>query len=104
MARKTAEPNLHAANGIWESPTTLKEVFLTLTLRWRPLKIWVFLANITNEMILWLYILRTYNASVDLGRQTLRLRGRGIAMERRGGPWLSSMVVASDEVIPAQYE
>jgi hypothetical protein len=51
----------------------LKEVLLTLTLGQRPLKIWVFVANITNEFILGLDILRAYGASVDLWRKTLRL-------------------------------
>jgi hypothetical protein len=31
-----------------EALQILKEVFLTLTLGWHPLKIWVFVANITN--------------------------------------------------------
>jgi hypothetical protein len=34
---------------------------------------WVFVANITDELILGLDILRAYDASVDIGRQTLRL-------------------------------
>jgi hypothetical protein len=51
----------------------LQEVFLTLILGRRPLKITVFVASITNEFILWLDILRAYDASVDLGCQTLRL-------------------------------
>jgi hypothetical protein len=37
----------------------LKEAFVTLTLRRRPLKIWIFVANITNEFIFGLDILRT---------------------------------------------
>jgi hypothetical protein len=52
-----------------ETLPILKEVFLILTLGCRPLKIWVFVANITNELILGLDILHTYDASVDLGRQ-----------------------------------
>jgi hypothetical protein len=31
-----------------------------------PLEIWVFVANITDELILGLDILRAYNASMDL--------------------------------------
>jgi hypothetical protein len=57
-----------------EALLILKAVFLTLTLGWRPLKIWVFVANITNEFILWLDILQIYNASVDLGRHMLHLQ------------------------------
>jgi hypothetical protein len=57
MARKTAEPTLHAGEAL------LKEVFLTLTVGRRPLKIWVFVGNITNQFILGLEIVRTYDAS-----------------------------------------
>jgi hypothetical protein len=74
----------------------LKEVFLTLTLGRRPLKIWVFVANITNELILGLDILRAYDASVDLGRQTLRLAGEEISLWSRGA--------AKDQVMPAKCE
>jgi hypothetical protein len=56
-----------------EALPIIKEVFLTLTLGQRPLKIWVFVADITNEFILGLDILRAYDATVDIGRQTLRL-------------------------------
>jgi hypothetical protein len=48
MTRKTAKPTLDAAEGIWGSLTILKEVFLTLTLGLHPLKIWVYITNITN--------------------------------------------------------
>jgi hypothetical protein len=37
----------------------------------RTLKIRVFVANITNEFVLGLDILRAYDASVDIGRQML---------------------------------
>jgi hypothetical protein len=42
----------------------LKNIFLMLTLRRHPLKIWAFVANITNKFNLGLDILRAYNASV----------------------------------------
>jgi succinate dehydrogenase hydrophobic anchor subunit len=54
-----------------EALLILKAVFLALTLEWRPLNIWVFVAKITNEFILWLDILHTYNASMDIGHQML---------------------------------
>jgi hypothetical protein len=41
--------------------------------------------KITNEFILGLDILRAYDESVELGRQTLRLAGEGIAKEPRDG-------------------
>jgi hypothetical protein len=48
-----------------EALPILKEVFLTLILGRRPLKIWVFVADITNENILGLDILFAYNEFVD---------------------------------------
>jgi hypothetical protein len=51
-----------------EALPVLREVFLSLTLGRRQLKIWVFVANITKEFILGLDILRAYDASVDIGR------------------------------------
>jgi hypothetical protein len=71
----------------------------------RSLKIWVFVADTTNEFILGLDILRAYNASVDIGRQTLRLAEEEISLWSPGaGPRPSSLVVAKDQVIPAQCE
>jgi hypothetical protein len=76
----------------------LKEVFLTLNLRWHPLKLWVFVTNITKEFTLGLNILHAYDASVDLGHQVLHLAElRGVVLE----PQPSSLVVANDQVIPA---
>lgn len=54
-----------------EALPILKALFLTLTLEWHPLKIWVFII----EFILGLDILHAYDVSVELGRQTLRLEG-----------------------------
>jgi hypothetical protein len=56
-----------------EALPILKEGFLTMTLRRQSLKIWVFITNITNEFIMVLDILRAYDASLELGRQMLRL-------------------------------
>jgi hypothetical protein len=63
----------------------LKEVLLTLNLGRRPLKIWGFIAEITNELILGLDILCTYDAFVDIGSQTATGRERGIVMEPMSG-------------------
>jgi hypothetical protein len=82
----------------------LKEVFLTLTLGRRPLKICIFVANITNEFILGLDILRSYDASVDLGRQTLLAEEEVSLWSPGAGPRPSSLVVAKNQVIPAQCE
>jgi hypothetical protein len=69
------EPNqrftLQTVSG--EALAILKEVFLTLTLGRSSLKIWVFVADITNGFILGLDILPTYDASVFIGR---RVQGR----------------------------
>jgi hypothetical protein len=105
MARKTADPTFLAANGVWRSPPHLKEVFVTLTLGWSPMKIWVFIANIANEFILGLDMLHAYDASVDLERQTLRLAEEEVSLWSPGaGPQPSSLVVAKNQVIPAQFE
>jgi hypothetical protein len=83
----------------------LKEVLLTLTLGPRPLTMWVFFANIADELILGLDILRAYVASVAIGRQKLRLAEEEVSLWSPGaGPRPSSFVVAKDHVIPAQSE
>jgi hypothetical protein len=51
----------------------MKVALEQLTLGQRALKIWVFVADITDEFILGLDILRAYDASVDVGRHVLRL-------------------------------
>jgi hypothetical protein len=66
---------------------------------------WVFVADITNEFNLGLDILRAYNASVDIGRQTMRLAEEEVPLRSPGsGPRPSSLVVPKDHVIPAQCE
>jgi hypothetical protein len=86
-----------------ETLPTLKEVFLTLTLGRCSLKMWVFVADITKELIMGLDILRAYDASVDIGRQTLRLADEEVSLWRPGaGPRPSCLVVAKDQVLPAR--
>jgi hypothetical protein len=66
---------------------------------------WVFVANITDELILGLDILRAYDAVVDIERQTLQLADEEVSLwSPRAGPRPSSLVVANDHVIPAQSE
>jgi hypothetical protein len=80
----------------------LKEVLLTLTLGRCPLRMWVFVANITDELIFGLDVLRAYDASVDIG---LRLADEEVSLWNPGaGPCPSSLVVAEDQVMPAQCE
>jgi hypothetical protein len=86
-----------------EALPILKEVLLTLILARRPLKFFVFIADITNELILGLRILRAYDAFADLGRETLRLAKEQVSLWSPGaGPRPSSLVVAKDHVIPAR--
>ncbi|XP_023716570.1 uncharacterized protein LOC111869344 [Cryptotermes secundus] len=83
----------------------LKEVLLTLIMGRQPITMWVFVANITDELILGLHILRAYDASVDIGRQTQRLAEEELSLWSPGaGPRPSSLVDAKDNVNPAQSE
>jgi hypothetical protein len=68
-----------------EALPILKEGFLTLTLGWSPLKIWGFVANITNEFILGLDILHTYDESLDLRRQMLCPAEEEVSLLSPGG-------------------
>jgi hypothetical protein len=61
----------------------LKEVFLTPTLGQHSLKIWLFVADITNGFILGLDILHAYDASVDIGRQMLCLVEEEVSFQPR---------------------
>jgi hypothetical protein len=82
----------------------VKEVFLTLTLGRRPLKIWDFVADITNELILGLDILCAYDASVDIGCQTLHLAEEEVLLWSPGAGPRPSSLVAKDTIIPARCE
>jgi hypothetical protein len=50
----------------------LREALRELTLGKRALNIWVFVADITDDLILGLDILRAYHATVDVRRHRLR--------------------------------
>jgi hypothetical protein len=66
---------------------------------------WVFVSNISDELILALDILRAYDASVYIGRQKLRLAEKEISLWSPGaGHRSSSLVLAKGHVIPAQCE
>jgi hypothetical protein len=64
------------ADSIGQTLLILKEYFVTLLLGRRPVKTWVFVANITDEYILGLDVLIARDAAVDLTRLLLRL-GKG---------------------------
>jgi hypothetical protein len=100
-----SEPNpgftLHTVSG--KSLPIFKKVLLPLNLGRCQLKMWVFVANITDELILGLDKLSAYEASVDTGRQKLRLAEEEISLCSLGaGPRTSSLVVAKEHVIPTQ--
>jgi uncharacterized protein (DUF1684 family) len=57
---------LQKASG--ETIPVLKEAVVELTLGRETLRIWVFVAEITDEFILGLDVLQAYDASVDVGR------------------------------------
>jgi hypothetical protein len=102
---KQPNPGLTLQTVSGEALPIMKEVSLTLTLGRRPLKISVFVADITDELILGLDVLRAYDASLDIGCQTLRLAEEEISLwNPDAGPCPSSLVVAKDQVIPAQCE
>jgi hypothetical protein len=94
---------LQTASG--ETLPILKEAFVTLTLGRRPLEVRVFVAAITDELILGLDILRAYDASVDLGRQMLRPGEEEVSLwSPHLEPQPSPLVIGDDQVIPAQCE
>jgi hypothetical protein len=51
----------------------VKEAHVELTMGLRTLRSWVFVADIKDDFILGLDLLRAYDASLDIGRRVLRL-------------------------------
>jgi hypothetical protein len=84
-----------------ESLPILKEASAELTLGQRPESIWVFVAGITNELILGQDVLHTYDASVDLRRYTPQLgEVEALLLMSRS----SILVVASEQVVSARIK
>ena len=82
-----------------------KEALVELTLGRRALRIWVFVAEVTDVFILGLYMLRAYEASVDLGRYLLRLGQEEVTLWRPGAqPNSTRLRLVGDEVISARCE
>jgi hypothetical protein len=67
-----------------ETLPILKEVFVTLILGRHPLKTWVFVANIADEFISELDVLRPRHASSELKRFMLRLGKEEKPLRRPG--------------------
>jgi hypothetical protein len=94
---------LQTASG--ETIPVLKEALVEMTLGRRTLRIWVFVAEITDEFILGLDVLRAYNVSVDVGCHLLRLGQEEVTLWRPGAqPKSSRLSLDGDEVIPARCE
>jgi hypothetical protein len=92
-----AGPTSQVANDAWGALPIFKDVYLTLALGRRPLKTWIFVANISSKFITGMNILRAYDAFVDIGRQTLRLVEQEVPLRSPGtGPRPSSLVVAKE--------
>jgi uncharacterized protein YacL (UPF0231 family) len=67
-----------------ETIPIVKEALVEVTLGRRALRIWVFDAEITDELILELHVLQAYNMVVDLGRQLLRLGQEEVTLWNAG--------------------
>jgi hypothetical protein len=68
-----------------ETLPILKEVFVQMTLGWSPIRIYVLIAEITDELILELDILHTYGTFMDVGHvHGATGSGRNIRMEPPG--------------------
>jgi hypothetical protein len=88
-----------------ETIPMLKEALVELTLGQPVLRIWVFVAEVTDEFILGLDVLRVYDASVDLGRHVLLLGQEEVTLLRPGAqPKSARLSMVGDEVIPARCE
>ena len=82
----------------------LKEAFVELTLERRALRIWVFVAEVMDEFILGLDVLRAYDAPMDLGH-LLRLGQEEVTLWKPGAqPKSARLSLAGDELILARCE
>jgi hypothetical protein len=88
-----------------ETIPVMMEAHLELTLGRRPLRIWVLVAGITDELILGLDVLRACDASVDMGRHVLRIGREEVSLwNPRARPRSSRLTLLNDEVISARCE
>jgi predicted aspartyl protease len=94
---------LQTASG--ETIPVMREARVELTLGRRPLRIWVLVADITDELILGLDVLRACDASVEVGRHVLRMGREEVSLwNPRARPRSSRLTLLNDEVIPARCE
>ena len=80
------------------------EALVERTLGRQTLRIWVFVAEITDEYILGLDVLRDYDASVVLEHQLLRVGLVEMMVWRTEAKQQSSCISFVGEVIPARCE
>ena len=80
----------------------LKEGLVELTLGRQALRIWAFVAEVTDEFILGLDVLLAYDTSVDLGRHLLRLGQEDVLLCAQSSS--SRLSPVREEVIPARCE
>jgi hypothetical protein len=79
-----------------------KEALVELTLAQSPIRIWVFVTEITGKFIPGLYVLHTHDAFVDLVCHMLQLGQEEVLLWRpQAQPKSSSIVVPSDRVTQA---
>jgi hypothetical protein len=71
MVQMDAEPTLHDASG--DLLPILMAAFMDINLGQDPICIWVFTANITDELILELDIMHAHDAAVEFRRHVLQL-------------------------------
>jgi len=83
----------------------LKEALVEPTLGWRALRIWVFVAEVTDKFILRLDILRAYVTSVDLGCHLQQMGQEEVTLWRPGAlPKSARLSLDGDKVILARCE
>jgi predicted aspartyl protease len=90
---------LQTASG--ETIPVIREARVELTLGRRPVRIWVLVADITDELILGLDVLRACDASVDVGRHVLGMGREEVSLwNPRARPRSSRLTLLNDEVNP----
>jgi hypothetical protein len=82
MVQMDAKPTLHDASG--DTLPILMEALVEKTLGQRPICIWVFTANITEEFILELDIMHAHKASVDFRCHVLQLGDEEVPLRHPG--------------------
>jgi len=82
-----------------------EEALVELTLGRRALRIWVFVAEVTDKFVLGLDVLRTYVASMDTGCHLLWLGWEEVMLWRLGTqPKSTRLSLVGDEVTPVRCE